>query len=172
MSELFGGGLAGGESGAAATCEGTTTVSLVGEGALVGCTSGAGADDGMTAGGGRVASDMRTSLLVPNAVDAATCGVGRGTIADCPSGEVNAGGAGGDGGGGGCWDAGGLAAGCVRGGCSAVVEVVDSMGAAAVGVAVGVEVGVVAVRAWERVHRLPFTVVIDSCGVAIQAAQS
>ena len=34
------------------------------------------------------------------------------------------------------------------------------------------EVDVAAVRARERVHRLPFTVVIDSCGEAIQAAQS
>lgn len=128
----------------------------------------------MTAGGELVASDMRTSALVPNAVVAAACDVGRGTIADCSPGENDAGGAGGGGGGdGGCWDAGGLAGGCcVCGGCSATAEVVDSMGAAAVGVAIEVEVGVAAVRARERVHRLPFTVVIDSCGVAMQAAQS
>jgi hypothetical protein len=50
--------------------------------------------------------------------------------------------------------------------------VVRSVGAAAVGVATGVEVDVAAVRARERVHRLPLTVVIDSCGVAMQAAQS
>lgn len=34
---------------------------------------------------------------------------------------------------------------------------------------VEIEVEMTAVRARERVHRLPFTVVIDSCGVAIQA---
>lgn len=49
---------------------------------------------------------------------------------------------------------------------------VDSVGAAAVGVATGVEVDWAAVRARERVHRLPFTVVIDSCGEAMQAARS
>lgn len=59
---------------------------------------------------------------------------------------------------------------CVR---SITVEVVGSVGAATVDAA-GVEIGVdvAAVRARDRVHRLPFTVVIDSCGVAMQAAQS
>lgn len=37
---------------------------------------------------------------------------------------------------------------------------------------VGIEVDVAAVRARERVHRRPLTVVIDSCGEAMQAAQS
>jgi hypothetical protein len=45
---------------------------------------------------------MRTSLLVPSAVDAAACVVGRGTTADCSTGEDDAGGAGGGGGGGCC----------------------------------------------------------------------
>ncbi len=61
---------------------------------------------------------------------------------------------------------------CVDDASCAVVEMVDSFGAAVVGVAAGVEVDWAAVRARERVHRLPFTVVIDSCGEAMQAARS
>jgi hypothetical protein len=64
--------------------------------------------------------------------------------------------------------------GSVCGACSAIVEAVGSVGATTVGAAAGVEieVDVAAVRARERVHRLPFTVVTDSCGEAMQAAQS
>jgi hypothetical protein len=48
------------------------------------------------------------------------------------------------------------------------VDVVTSVGETTAGSSAMVEVGA-AVRARERVHRLPFTVVIDSCGVAMQA---
>jgi hypothetical protein len=49
-----------------------------------------------------------------------------------------------------------------------VVDVVTSVGVMIDGSSVVVEV-VTAVRARERVHRLPFTVVIDSDGVAMRA---
>jgi hypothetical protein len=48
------------------------------------------------------------------------------------------------------------------------VEVVTSVGVTIAGSSV-MKVEVAAVRARERVHRLPFTVVIDSCGEAMQA---
>ena len=54
------------------------------------------------------------------------------------------------------------------------VGVVGSVGAATVGATDGVEidVDVATVRAQERVHRLPLTVVIEPCREAMQAAQS
>jgi hypothetical protein len=48
---------------------------------------------------------------------------------------------------------------------------VTSVGATTAGSGV-VKMEVAAVRARERVHRLPFTVVIDSCGDAMQATGS
>jgi hypothetical protein len=57
---------------------------------------------------------------------------------------------------------------CAWGACSGEVEVVTSVGVTIDGSSV-VRLEVVAVRARERVHRLPFTVVIDSDGVAMQA---
>ena len=155
VSELVGAIFAGGSVGAAATCEGTTTGSQDREGSLEAESLGAGADGSRNAGRGVVASDIRTRLPVPAAEDTVACDVGKDTRTDCPTGEDDTGG-GGD------------------GGCFAIVEVVGSVGATAVGAAAGVEmeVDVAAVRARERVHLLPFTVVIDSCGEAMQAAQS
>lgn len=109
---------------------------------------------------------MRTSLPVPAAEDTTTCGVGIDTIADASTGEDDSASAGGGGGGG---SGGGPAAGppaavCCVGAASAVAEEDGSVGAAGVGTAAGVEieVDVAAVRARERIHRLPFTVVTDS----------
>lgn len=109
---------------------------------------------------------MRTSLPVPAAEDTTTCDVGIGTIADASTEEetAGAGGGGGGGGGSGCSDAEPPAAVCCVGTAAAIVDEVGSVGATADGTAAGVEVevGVAAVRARERVHRLPFTVVTDS----------
>lgn len=103
LSELVGAILAGGRVGAAATCEETMAGSLDCKGALAVDTAGAGADGLTTAGGENVASDMRTSLPVPTAEDAAACdvGTGTGTTTDCSTGDDDAGGTGGGGGGGG-----------------------------------------------------------------------
>jgi hypothetical protein len=77
-----------------------------------------------------------------------------------------------DGGGGG--GGGSAALVCVCGGSTAVVDVVVSVGVTTADsrvVVVRME-EVAAVRARERVHRLPLTVVIDSCGEAMQAIGS
>lgn len=51
-----------------------------------------------------------------------------------------------------------------------VVEEVNSV--EVISAASEVRVDMAAVRAWERVHRLPLTVVTDSCGVAMQKTDS
>lgn len=81
-------------------------------------------------------------------------------MAGCSAGTVEVG----EGGGEDC----SMALDCICGACSMAVEVVNSVGVTIDGSSV-VEVEVAAVRARERVHRLPFTVVIDSCGEAMQA---
>ena len=60
---------------------------------------------------------------------------------------------------------------CTGGASSAVVEVLASVGVTTAGSCV-VRIEVAAVRARERVHRRPLTVVIDSCGEAMQATGS
>jgi hypothetical protein len=60
---------------------------------------------------------------------------------------------------------------CTWGACSTGVETVISVGVTTTGAAL-VTIEGTKVRARERVHRLPFTVVIDSCGVAMQTTGS
>lgn len=131
-------------------------------GAATAGTDGPGSDNGPV-----VADDVGIALLVPMAEDIAASVVGAAT--GCSACAVDEGGSGDGGGGAGGGAAGGATAAlvCICGTCATAVEVVASVGVTTVGCSLTSEV-VAAVRARERVHRLPLTVVIDSCGDAMQ----
>jgi hypothetical protein len=111
-------------------------------------------------------------LSVPIAVETVACVVVGATIGDSASTEEGAGAtacAGGTDGGRGEGE-GSTALVCTWGGSTAVVDVAISVVVTAGGCCVvEVRIEVAAVRARERVHRRPLTVVIDSCGEAMQA---
>jgi hypothetical protein len=116
------------------------------------------------------ADEIGTGLIVPIAEETAACVV-VGAAAGCSAG-AEGGGAADDTGGGRGASAAALV--CTAGAAAVVdVDVVTSDGATTAGSdVVRIEVEVAAVRARERVHRRPLTVVIDSCGEAMQATGS
>lgn len=143
---------------------------------------------GTTSAGGVTSADERgTALIVPVGEDAAA-GVVVGAAAGCSAGCCDGCSAGGPatscigcacaaeegtGSGDGAGGAGASAAAlvCICGTCSAICEVLTSVGMTMVGSS-GAATVVAAVRARERVHRRPFTVVTNSCGEAMQATNS
>ena len=111
------------------------------------------------------AEDGATAAALVGATSGVSAGVSAG-------GEEDAGGGGGGGGGGGAGGADDCSAALVWICCaSSVVEVCSSVGVTWAG-ASEVKDEVTAVRARERVHRLPLTVVTESCGVAMQKPKS
>lgn len=148
----------------AATCEGTAAGLL---NSSAGCPgpAAAGPDGARFASGIFRADDIGTALIVPIAEVTATSVVGAVAgcsaiaVVGCSAIAVEEGGGGG-----------GASAAlvCICGASSMAVEVVNSVGVRIDGSSV-VRVEVAAVRARDRVHLLPLTVVIDSCGEAIQA---
>ena len=159
VSELVDDVLVGGAEVPSATCKGATAGLRDSSAGCPGLAA-AGPDSARFASALFGADDIGAGILVPIAEDTATSVVG--TTAGCSAGSVEEGGSG-EGEGGGCST--GLV--CICGACSTAVEVVNSVGVTTDGSSV-VTVDVAAVRARERVHRLPLTVVIDSCGEAMQ----
>jgi hypothetical protein len=143
---------------ATATCGGTSAGSFG-----PGCATASGA----TSASGRVCGEgLGAALLVPVAEELAdVVAAAGGGSADADEDEAGGGGGGG-GSEGGAEDAAALV--CICGACAAGVEEVTSVGVTTAGSCV-VRLEVAAVRARERVHRLPFTFVVDSWGVAMQA---
>lgn len=146
-----------------ATCEGTVDVFVVGavSPGSAPCTVDTGMVSGLDGGPGK-----RTALPVPGADD--TAGAIVGVRTDCSAGDEAIGTSGDDSGGG----AEGLM--LLVGICGAsctTVEVVTSVGVTTADVS-EMTAGVVTNRARERVHRFPFTVVMDSRGVAMHARDS
>lgn len=154
-SELVGAGLV--EGAVVATAAADTTAC---DSSTSGAGSGAaatGLDGARSARAEACATEEMTALLVPIAEDAAS--VGDACSASCVEDA---------GGGGGSEDSAALVSTCWA--SEVVVVEVNSVGVTTAGSAVEVEVA--AVRARERVHRLPLTVVVKSCGVAMQKTHS
>jgi hypothetical protein len=156
---------------ASATCD--TIAAAAG---LLACTCCCGAaaaccDGTVSAVGVATADEIGTELIVPIAEETAACVV-VGAAAGCSAGAEEGGAADDAGGAGGGASATALV--CTAGAAAVVdVDVVTSDGATTAGSdVVRIEVEVAAVRARERVHRRPLTVVIDSCGEAMQATGS
>tara|TARA_R110002003_G_scaffold53_4_gene4655 strand:+ start:2657 stop:3217 length:561 start_codon:yes stop_codon:yes gene_type:complete len=150
---------------ATTACEGITTGSAAATGPFG--PASAGSDGSMIASASGVVVDdgIGIALIVPIAEETAAWVV-VGAAAGCSACVVEEEAAAGGGGGGASTE---LV--CICGACSTAGEVVTSVGATTAGSGV-VKMEVAAVRARERVHRLPFTVVIDSCGDAMQATGS
>jgi hypothetical protein len=116
------------------------------------------------------ASGIGAGVSVPIAVETVACVEGAAADGSAATEE----------GGGATACAGGIDAGgdstalvCAGGGATTAVEVAMSVVVTSGGACVVVvRIEVAAVRARERVHRRPLTVVIDSCGVAMQATGS
>jgi hypothetical protein len=167
-SELVGTGLVGTIKDIAAACEGTVDGSVGSSGSSSDDCPGAAAvgPSGASFGDGAIrVDDVGIELIVPIADVAAASvvdvfGAATGCSVGCSAEVVDELGGGG-----------GAAAAvlvCTRDASSAVVDVVTSVGVTTAVSAVVLEV-VAAVRARERIHRLPFTVVTDSCGLAMRA---
>jgi hypothetical protein len=168
-SEFVGARLVGRVKDTAAACEGTADgPSDSGDG----CPGAAAAGPaGASFGSGAIrVDDVGTGLIVPIAdvaaasvvdVDGAATGCSVGCSVGCSAAVVDE-----EGGGGGGGAAAVLV--CICDASSTVVDEVTSVGVTTADSSVVVEV-VAAVRAREREHRFPLTVVIDSCGVAMRA---
>jgi hypothetical protein len=179
VSELVGVGSVETSGVTTATCEATAaTAGMLFSTGLFGpaaaCSDGARIASGIVG-----ASGIETALIVPIAEETAAACVVVGAAKRWSAAAEEGGGAAAedDGGGGGGGEAREEAAPttvvCACCACSAVVEVVTSVGVTTAGSAVVVvRIEVAAVRARERVHRRPLTVVIDSCGEAMQATGS
>jgi hypothetical protein len=170
-SEFVGARLVGRVEDTAAACEGTADgPSDSGDG----CPGAAAAGPaGASFGSGAIrVDDVGTGLIVPIAdvaaasvvdVVGAATGCSVGCSVGCSAAVVDEEGGGGGGGGGAA-----AVLVCICDASSRVVDEVTSVGVTTADSSVVVEV-VAAVRAREREHRFPFTVVIDSCGVAMRA---
>lgn len=123
---------------------------------------------GAAASGGAGADGIGAALIVPMAEETVACVVVGAAAGGSIAGDDGGGAAAKDDG-----DRGGASAAlvCAGGASCAVVDVVTCGGSAAV-VSWVVKTEVAAVLARERVHRRPLTVVIDSCGEAMQTTGS
>lgn len=174
MLELIGAGAGGASVVATGSCAGTFAGLLASTGPLGRAATGPDGRIGTRFGVG----ERGTALIVPIAEDTATC-VDVGAATGCSAGAEDEGdaAAGGGGGGGGEDSAGASTAldctggACAGGACAAGVVAVTSVGVTTAG-SCEVTIEEARVRARERVHRFPLTVVIDSCGVAMQTTGS